>query len=122
MYKLVSMFFQVLRPYSNLANLKVWDYYLTEDLAHGPSYDIEVVNREIRQNEEHEMIEGLGLERRKIINGCYDNILLKQPDFFRWQLQVRLGWGGLGFGELEYIYPMPIMFPHYSSLEGAAEI
>ncbi|KAL5006472.1 hypothetical protein ScPMuIL_015278 [Solemya velum] len=77
----------VLRPYSNLANLKVWDYYLTEDLAHGPSYDIEVVNREIRQNEEHEIIEGMGLERRKIINGCYDNILLKQPDVFRWQLQ-----------------------------------
>ena len=79
---------QVLRPYSNLSNLKIWDYYLIEDLAHGPSYDIEVTQREIRQNEDQEPVETIGQPRRKVINGCYDNILIQQPDNFQWQFQV----------------------------------
>ena len=79
---------QVLRPYSNLSNLKIWDYYLTEDLAHGPSYDIEVTQREIRQNEDQEPVETIGQPRRKVVNGCYDNILIQQPDNFQWQFQV----------------------------------
>ncbi|KAL1427201.1 hypothetical protein MTO96_017698 [Rhipicephalus appendiculatus] len=34
---------EVLRPYSNLSNLEVWDYYLEETLCHGPIYDPELV-------------------------------------------------------------------------------
>lgn len=77
----------VLRPYSNLSNLKIWDYYVTEDLAHGPSYDIEVTQREIRQNEDQEPVETIGQPRRKVVNVCYDNILIQQPDNFQWQFQ-----------------------------------
>ncbi|XP_052797634.1 myotubularin-related protein 13-like isoform X4 [Mya arenaria] len=77
----------VLRPYSNLSNMKIWDYYLTEDLAHGPSYDIEVAQREISQNEDTDSLEMPGHMVRKIINGCYDNIMLQQPDHFQWQFQ-----------------------------------
>ncbi|KAL4225636.1 ARS-binding factor 1 [Mactra antiquata] len=77
----------VLRPYSNLSNLKIWDYYTTEDLAHGPSYDIEVVQKEIRQNEDQESVELLGQSQRKIVNGCYDSVMLQQPDYFQWQFQ-----------------------------------
>ena len=80
--------FQVLRPYSNLSNLKIWDYFLTEDLAHGPSYDIEVTQREIHQNEDQEPVETIGQPRRKVVNGCYDNIMIQQPDNFQWQFQV----------------------------------
>jgi hypothetical protein len=79
---------QVLRPYSNLSNLHVWDYFLTEDLAHGPSYDIDIVHKEIRQNEDPDLVEGLGPRRRKVVNGCYDNIMLQQPGLFRYQFQV----------------------------------
>ncbi|XP_060586000.1 myotubularin-related protein 5-like, partial [Ruditapes philippinarum] len=77
----------VLRPYSYLSNLKLWDYYTTEDLAHGPSYDIEIVHREIRQNEDSESLEMMGQQQRKIINGCYDNVMIQQPDHFCWQYQ-----------------------------------
>ena len=47
--------FQVLRPYSNLANLVIWDYYTQEDLAHGPSYDFESVSKEMREMEEQQL-------------------------------------------------------------------
>ncbi|XP_052225213.1 myotubularin-related protein 13-like isoform X3 [Dreissena polymorpha] len=77
----------VLRPYSNLANLKVWDYFTTEDLAHGPSYDIEVAQKELSQNEETETLEMLGQHTRRVVNGCYDNVMLQQPDYFQWQFQ-----------------------------------
>ena len=80
----------MLRPYSYLSNLKIWDYYTTEDLAHGPSYDIEIVHREIRQNEDSESLELMGQQQRKIINGCYDNVMIQQPDHFCWQFQVKM--------------------------------
>ena len=79
---------QVLRPYSNLSNLKIWDYFTTEDLAHGPSYDIEVATKEIKQNEDTDTLEVVGEQVRKVINGCYDNIGLQEPDHFQWQFQV----------------------------------
>ncbi|ELK24647.1 Myotubularin-related protein 5 [Myotis davidii] len=33
---------EVLRPYSNVSNLKVWDFYTEETLAQGPPYDWEL--------------------------------------------------------------------------------
>lgn len=33
---------EVLRPYSNVSNLKVWDFYTEETLAEGPPYDWEL--------------------------------------------------------------------------------
>ena len=29
----------VLRPYCNISDFQIWDYYLDEELRHGPSYD-----------------------------------------------------------------------------------
>ena len=78
----------MLRPYSNLSNLQIWDYYTTEDLAHGPSYDIEVTQKEIRQNEDTDTLEVIGQHQRKVVNACYDNVMLQQPDQFQWQFQV----------------------------------
>ncbi|KAL3842272.1 hypothetical protein ACJMK2_020304 [Sinanodonta woodiana] len=77
----------VLRPYSNLSNLKIWDYYTTEDLSHGPSYDLDVVQKEIRLSDEQEVIDAQGheAEHRRTINGCYDSVLFLQPDSFRCQ-------------------------------------
>ncbi|XP_048241880.1 myotubularin-related protein 13-like isoform X3 [Haliotis rufescens] len=76
----------VLRPYSNISNLRIWDYYLAEDLAHGPTFDMEVVSKEIRQNEDQEA-EAMGISRRKILNACYDSVMLQEPNYFHGQFQ-----------------------------------
>ncbi|KAK7481835.1 hypothetical protein BaRGS_00026861, partial [Batillaria attramentaria] len=79
----------VLRPYSNISSLEVWDYYLTEDLAHGPSYDVELAESELRQNTDMlpDSAAATADGRRVIINSCYDNITLQQPDYFRHQFR-----------------------------------
>ncbi|XP_076471850.1 myotubularin-related protein 13-like isoform X2 [Babylonia areolata] len=79
----------VLRPYANVSNLVVWDYYVTEDLAHGPSFDVELVDSELRQNTDMlpDTAATTADERRIILNSCYDNITLQQPDFFRHQFR-----------------------------------
>ena len=33
----------VLRPYCNISDFQIWDYYLAEELRHGPSYDYELI-------------------------------------------------------------------------------
>ncbi|XP_064634624.1 myotubularin-related protein 13-like isoform X5 [Lineus longissimus] len=71
----------VLRPYSNISNLKIWDYYIIEDLAHGPPYEFEVIAKELKREEEQELIDGPMLPTsRKIVNGCYDNVSKSLPD------------------------------------------
>ena len=88
----VNFLLQVLRPYSNISNLIVWDYYITEDLAHGPSFDVELVTSELRQNTDMlpDSAAATADERRVILNSCYDNLTLQQPDFFRYQFRVCL--------------------------------
>lgn len=83
----------VLRPYSNISNLRIWDYYLLEDLAHGPAYEIETTNKEIQISEEEKTDSSGQPLLRKIVNGCYDNVLLQQPNAFRLMLQVCNGRG-----------------------------
>jgi len=71
----------VLRPYSNISNLKLWDYYMKEDLAHGPSYDFEAVAREMKMLEEQDMVDGpMTSNTRRIVNACYDNVDQQQPE------------------------------------------
>lgn len=80
---------QVLRPFSNMSNLKIWDYYLTEDLAHGSSYDFEVTASDLKAEEEQEMIDGpLSSSSRKVINGCYDTTDLVEPAICSYLLQA----------------------------------
>ncbi|CAH1786112.1 unnamed protein product [Owenia fusiformis] len=69
----------VLRPFSNISNLRIWDYFVSESLDHGPSYDIEIVAKEMKQVEEDDLVDGTG-SLRKIANFCYDNQHLKMPE------------------------------------------
>jgi myotubularin-related protein 5/13 len=42
----------VLRPFSHISDLQIWDYYFGEELKHGPSYDYELVVMDLEQDEE----------------------------------------------------------------------
>lgn len=70
---------QVLRPQSALSALEVWDYYTNEELAHGPSYDLELIGSEII-DEETEY--SLKQPKRKIVTVGYENIFKNDPDVF----------------------------------------
>ncbi|PKK17931.1 hypothetical protein A306_00000258 [Columba livia] len=71
----------VLRPYSNISNLKVWDYYTEETLSEGPSYDWELAQGQPEHVEEADR-QGTGAPptKRKIIWPCYDNRSRVEPD------------------------------------------
>ncbi|CAG2192244.1 MTMR5_13 [Mytilus edulis] len=75
----------VLRPYSNLANMKIWDYYIDEDLAHGPPYEIETAQKELALNEDV-TVEGNPSSSR-VVNICFDNVQIQQPESFKVLLQ-----------------------------------
>lgn len=71
----------VLKPSSNMANFKLWDYYTSEDLIHGPSYDVETFNM-TRQHHEELMAstDQSKISKRRCVVTNYDNIHLTQPD------------------------------------------
>lgn len=75
-----------MRPYSNLANMKIWDYYIDEDLAHGPPYEIETAQKELALNEDV-TVEGNPSSSR-VVNICFDNVQIQQPESFKVLLQV----------------------------------
>lgn len=75
-----------------MANLEVWDYFLEENLAHGPAYDIELVTKETQQQAsemalDEDLTEASG---RITMNLCYDNATLRMPHAFSSYLQVSL--------------------------------
>ncbi|BES90651.1 Myotubularin protein [Nesidiocoris tenuis] len=72
----------VLRPQSNLAVLDVWNYYVSEDLRHGPSYDLELIQLEACQQEETDAAEGTQSPARQVVMNGYDNIQHIVPDAF----------------------------------------
>jgi myotubularin-related protein 5/13 len=86
----MACYFQVLRPFSNASNLKIWSYFVTEDLAHGPSYDFEITAADMKMEDEQELIDGpLAMSSsRKVINSCYDNVELAEPAICSYLLQV----------------------------------
>lgn len=57
----------VLRPVSHLPNLDIWQYYLEEELAHGPAYDLEVLQQDSQQEEEAEAADGVVKSNRKVV-------------------------------------------------------
>ena len=81
---------QVLRPHSNLANLVVWDYYLEENLAHGPPYDLELVAKETQQQASEMAFgdESMDSTGRVTMNNCYNNVTINMPNAFTSYLQV----------------------------------
>lgn len=75
-----AYFPQVLRPYSNVSNLKVWDFYTEETLAEGPPYDWELAQGPPEPPEEERPDGGAPQSRRRVVWPCYDSRPRVQPD------------------------------------------
>ncbi|KAJ8373467.1 hypothetical protein SKAU_G00040470 [Synaphobranchus kaupii] len=72
---------EVLKPYSNISNLKVWDFYTGETLSEGPSYDWELVQGRAAQPEEAERPDTAPPKsQRQVVWPCYDNSAKVLPD------------------------------------------
>uniref|UniRef100_A0A3Q1H1M2 SET binding factor 1 n=1 Tax=Acanthochromis polyacanthus TaxID=80966 RepID=A0A3Q1H1M2_9TELE len=73
---------EVLRPYTFISNLKVWDFYMEETLSEGPSYDWELRGRQERVAEEMaDKPETTGPKsQRRIVWPCYDSLSKVVPD------------------------------------------
>ena len=71
----------VLRPKIHMNNFRVWDYYLNEELSHGPSYDVETVANE---KQRREMLEATKVDnkenKRIIVNPNNENVAHFQPN------------------------------------------
>lgn len=57
----------MLRPSSHIPKLEFWGYYLNEELAHGPPYDLEIVQMDSQLDEEVEATEGVPKSLRKTV-------------------------------------------------------
>ncbi|XP_044042946.1 myotubularin-related protein 5 isoform X4 [Siniperca chuatsi] len=73
---------EVLRPYTFISNLKVWEFYMEETLSEGPSYDWELRGRQERVAEETpEKPDTSGPKsQRCIVWPCYDSLSKVVPD------------------------------------------
>ncbi|KAJ8387353.1 hypothetical protein AAFF_G00157300 [Aldrovandia affinis] len=64
---------EVLKPYSYISNLKVWDFYTEETLAEGPSYDWELAQgREERPEDGEKPDTAAPKSQRTVVWPCYD--------------------------------------------------
>lgn len=79
---------QVLRPYSNVSNLKVWDFYTEETLAEGPPYDWELAQGPPEPPEEERPDGGAPQSKRRVVWPCYDSRPRVQPDAISRLLEV----------------------------------
>ncbi|ESO05166.1 hypothetical protein HELRODRAFT_77859 [Helobdella robusta] len=72
----------VLRPYSTCSNLKVWDYYFSESLCSGTLYDLELRDFDLQRDggDHQDNISNACESPSKLMNGCYDNVEMLQPD------------------------------------------
>lgn len=94
----------VLRPKINLNNFRVWDYYMNEEISHGPSYDVEMIAFEKQRREEQEATcpdSAKNKENKRIIvNPINENVAHFQPNGIEemlelnCQLEAELGRGG----------------------------
>uniref|UniRef100_A0A3P8WHS9 SET binding factor 1 n=1 Tax=Cynoglossus semilaevis TaxID=244447 RepID=A0A3P8WHS9_CYNSE len=72
---------EVLRPYTFISNLKVWDFYMEERLSEGPSYDWEVRGHERVAEETPEKPDSSGPKsQRSFVWPCYQNLDKVVPD------------------------------------------
>lgn len=71
----------VLKPSFNIATFRLWDYYTTEELIHGPSYDTEVFGMTRQHQEELQAStdQSKSSKRRQVVAN-YDCVHLTQPD------------------------------------------
>ena len=77
----------VLRPYSCISDLAIWDYYLEEEIRYGPSYDFELI---LQEQEEAEQCASDSLSlpknRENLIAG-YDCLSREDIDAFSYLLE-----------------------------------
>lgn len=97
----------VLRPQSSVAMLELWQYYIDEELAHGPPYDLELVCNDNHEDEEIDFLSSAGMRsasnnsnhgsssnalhlslkaqqqrRRRVVATGYDSLVKCDPDVF----------------------------------------
>uniref|UniRef100_A0AAY4EDT3 SET binding factor 1 n=1 Tax=Denticeps clupeoides TaxID=299321 RepID=A0AAY4EDT3_9TELE len=74
---------EVLKPYSFISNLKVWDFYTEETLAEGPPFDWELVRGRAEHvaEETGERADSVApRSQRRIVWPCYDDCSKVLPD------------------------------------------
>ncbi|XP_072309413.1 myotubularin-related protein 5 isoform X6 [Eucyclogobius newberryi] len=73
---------EVLRPYTFISNLKVWDFYTEEALSEGPLYDWELrpSRPEKVQDEGPDKAESGPKSQRHVVWPCYDDLSKTLPD------------------------------------------
>ncbi|XP_059480805.1 myotubularin-related protein 13 isoform X3 [Neocloeon triangulifer] len=86
----------ILRPQSHLSSLEVWEYYLGEELCHGASYDLEIVQQDAATAEGDKEIASISSDSgRSMINKNvgrlvtfgYDGVPQCIPDSFSYLLE-----------------------------------
>lgn len=71
----------MLRPYTFISNLKLWDFYTEETLSEAPSYDWELRGRQERAEEVADKPDtSAPVTQRRIVWPCYDNLSKVMPD------------------------------------------
>ncbi|KAI4880301.1 hypothetical protein NFI96_031722 [Prochilodus magdalenae] len=75
---------EVLRPYSFISNLKVWDFYTEETLSEGPSFDWELVQGKPEGHTEDAATDkpetAAPKSQRRVVWPCYDSLSKVLPD------------------------------------------
>ncbi|XP_066524076.1 myotubularin-related protein 5 isoform X2 [Hoplias malabaricus] len=75
---------EVLKPYSFISNLKVWDFYTEETLSEGPSFDWELVHGRAEGPSEEAGTDRPEMaaprSKRHVVWPCYDNLNKVLPD------------------------------------------
>ena len=81
----------MLRPFSHISDLAVWDYFTREELRAGPAYDLEIagaeagagLGAETAETADGSMISECGLVTRPSLTLGYDNLSTDHPDMVR---------------------------------------
>ncbi|XP_053544052.1 myotubularin-related protein 5 isoform X7 [Ictalurus punctatus] len=71
---------EVLKPYTFISNLKVWDFYTEETLSEGPSYDWELVRGKPEGPDEERVETTAPKSQRQVVWPCYDSLSKVMPD------------------------------------------
>lgn len=70
-----------------LPNLELWQYYTSEELAHGAPYDPEIIQMDNQHEEEMLAADGLRTSERKVVTLGYNKVDHYIPDAFTYLLE-----------------------------------
>ena len=101
----------MLRPFSHISDLAVWDYFTREELRAGPAYDLEIagaeagagLGAETAETADGSMISECGLVTRPSLTLGYDNLSIDHPDmvggykyyYYNYSIILLLLWPGV---------------------------